>query len=160
MKKYAIEIKWGIVFMVVALLWMWLERLMGLHDEHIADHALYTNLFTIPAIAAYVIALLDKRRNYYSGVMTWKEGFRSGFVITVIVTILSPLAQVITIEVITPEYFANVIAYSVSQGKMTQEDAESYFNLKNYMIQAPVGSLIMGMATSAVIAIFTQKKGS
>jgi hypothetical protein len=45
------------------LLWMGVERLIGLHDEHIASHAIYTNFFAIFAIAIYVFALRDKKKS-------------------------------------------------------------------------------------------------
>ena len=75
MKKYTTEIKWGLIFTIVALLWMVFERLMGWHGGNIARHATLTNLFAIPAIIIYVLALLDKRNNDLGGIMTWGQGF-------------------------------------------------------------------------------------
>jgi hypothetical protein len=113
MKKIKIEIKWAIIFVVMTLIWMVLEKLVGLHDEHIDKHPIYTNFIAIPAIAIYVFALLDKRKNFYKGAMTYKQGFITGLIITAIVTVLSPLTQYITSTIITPEYFPNMINYSV-----------------------------------------------
>jgi hypothetical protein len=137
---------------------MMLEKALGLHDELIEKHAIYTNFFSIVAITVYVVALLDKRKNYYSEKITWQQGFISGVAITVVVAILSPLTQYITSTVITPEYFPNVIKASVDLGKMTQEEAEKYFTLQNYIIQSTLGALIMGVITSAIVALFTRKK--
>jgi hypothetical protein len=139
------------------LLWMVMERIVGLHDVHIDKHAIYTNFVAIPAIIVYVLALLDKRKNFYEGKMTYMQGFISGIIISIIVTIFSPLTQYITSTIITPEYFTNVINYSVSQGMMTQTEAEEYFNLKSYMIQVLIGTPIMGIVTAAIVAIFTRK---
>jgi predicted neutral ceramidase superfamily lipid hydrolase len=158
MKNFGIEIKWGFIFSISLLLWMMLEKALGLHDELIEKHAIYTNFFSIVAIAVYVVALLDKRKNYYSGKMTWLQGFISGVAIAVVVAILSPLTQYITSTVITPEYFPNVIKASVELGKMTLEEAEKYFTLQNYIIQSTLGALIMGVITSAIVALFTRKK--
>jgi len=88
----------------MTLIWMLLEKLAGLHDEHIDKHPIYTNFIAIPAIAIYVFSLLDKRKKFYKGAMTYKQGFISGLVITAIVTVLSPLSQYITPTIITPEY--------------------------------------------------------
>ena len=55
MQKYLTEIRWGLIFTAVMLLWIWIEQLTGLHDQHIAQHATYTNLFAIPAILVYVL---------------------------------------------------------------------------------------------------------
>lgn len=158
MKKIKIEIKWAVIFVLMMLGWMVLEKSLGYHDEKIADHPIFTNFVAIPSIAIYVFALLDKKKNFYYGLMSYKQGFLSGLIISVIVALLSPLSQYIVIEFITPEYFPNVINYAVSSGEMTQEAAESYFNLKSYMIQSVIGALGMGTVTSAIVAIFVKSK--
>jgi len=158
MKKISIEIKWSFIFITMMLLWMVIEKLTGLHDVHIDQHAIYTNFVAIPAIIVYVLALLDKRKNFYGGVMTYMQGFISGLVITLIVTLFSPLTQYITTEFITPDYFINNINYSVNEGDMTQVEAEEFFNLKSYLMQVIIATPIIGIATTAIVAIFTKKK--
>lgn len=158
MKNIKIEIKWAIIFALMTLLWMVLERSVGLHDTHIDKHAVYTNFIAIPAISVYVFALLDKRKNFYHGKMTYLQGFICGLIITLFVTVLSPLTQYITSTIITPDYFENAIAYGVSTGKTTPEAAEDYFNLENYIIQGLIGAPFMGLITTALVAIFTRKK--
>lgn len=158
MKKFGIEIKWGIIFTLVMLVWMTLEKLLGFHGKHIDKHFIVTNFFFIPAVLVFIFALLDKRKNFYEGKMTWLEGFLSGFAISIVVTIFSPLTQFLTSVVISPEYFPNIIAHTVETGKMTQEQAEAYFNLQSYLFQSALGSLLMGAVTSAVIALFVRKK--
>lgn len=157
MSKYTIEIKWACAFILMSLAWMASEKIMGLHSTHIDKHAVFTNFIAVPAIALYVLALYDKRKNYYGGYITYGQGFRSGLIITVIVTLLSPLVQYITSTYITPGYFPNVIRYVTETGKMTQQEAESYFNLKSYIIQGLIGTPVMGLATTAVVALFTRK---
>lgn len=157
MKKYSLEIKWGIIFTVAALLWMAIEKLAGWHDEGIANHAIYTNIFAIIAIALYVLALRSKRRQL-GNQMTWKEGFISGAIISVVVVVLSPLSQLITHYLISPSYFPNAIKYAVESGHSTQEEAEAFFNLNSYLMQASIGALIMGLITSAIVAFFVRNR--
>jgi hypothetical protein len=158
MGKYKIEIKWALIFFVIGLIWIFLERLVGLHDAHIDKHPIYTNFFAIVAIAVYVFALLDKRKNFYNGKMTWLQGFITGIIISVIVAVLTPLAQYLTHSVITPEYFPNAIQYAVDSGKLTQAEAEKYFNLNSYLLQSAIGAIVMGIITSAIVALFVKKK--
>jgi hypothetical protein len=158
MKTRRIEVKWAVIFCVMQLLWMLIEKLTGLYDEHIDKHHIYTNFIAIPSIAIYVSALLDKRKNFYDGIMSYKQGFVSGLVITLVVTVLSPLVQYVISSLIAPEYFPNIIKYSVEEGKMTQEAAESYFNLKSYIQQVLIGTPIMGIITTAIVALFTIRK--
>jgi len=158
MNKYKIEIKWAFIFTIMMLAWMFLEKSFGLHDVHIDKHAIYTNVVAILAIAVYVFALLDKRKNFYNGKMTYMQGFISGLIISLVVTIFSPLTQYITSEIISQDYFANIIKYTVEQREMNQAEAENFFNLKSYIGQVLIATPIMGIITSAIVAIFTRKK--
>ena len=93
-------IKWAVIFSIVMLLWITLEKLTGLHSEHIDKHPLYTNFFSIAAIAVYVLALLDKRKRDFDGVMNYKQGVIAGILITIFITILTPLTQFINSSII------------------------------------------------------------
>lgn len=86
------------------------------------------------------------------------QGFISGLVISIFVAILSPLAQFITVEWISPEYFPNAREYAVESGKMNPEQAAKYFNLTNYMMQSAFGGVLMGAVTSAIVALFVRKR--
>ena len=158
MNKITIEIKWGVIFTVISLLWMFFEKAMGWHDLYIDKHAIYTNFFGIIAVLVYFLALRDKKRSFYNGEMTWRQGFVAGLIVTIVVTVLAPLSQFITSTYITPDYFNNVIAYSVENNVMNQEQAEAYFNLKSYIIQATFGALVLGVVSSAAIAWFLKTK--
>lgn len=158
MKKFATEIKWGILFTLAALLWMVLEKALGWHDVHIAKHALYTNFFSVIAIAVFVFALLEKRNKDFAGKMSWAQGFVSGIIISAVVALLSPLSQYLTHEIISPDYFNNAIANAVENVGMTKENAEAWFNYKSYTLQAAFGALAMGVVTAAIVALFVKRK--
>lgn len=134
------------------------EKTMGWHDVHIDKHSTYSLFFAPIAIAIYVFALLDKKRNFFGGKMSFKQGFIAGLIITLLVVILSPLSQYITSTFITPDYFKNVIDYSVSSGQMEREAAEEYFNLQSYMLQSVIGAAVMGTVTSVIVAFFVRSK--
>ena len=55
-----------------------------------------------------------------------------------------------------------IISYSINYGVennlTTLEEAEAYFNFKNYVFQSSLGGLAMGIVTSAIVAIFFRKK--
>ena len=157
MKKFAIEIKWGIIFTLASLAWMYVEKSLGWHDELIDQHAVYTNFFAIIAILIYVLALLDKRKNFFGNKMTWTQGFVSGVILSAVIAILSPLAQYITSEIITPDYFNNAIEYGVEMG-MQREEAEAYFNLTSYILQGFFFAFGVGIVTSAIVALVLRKK--
>ncbi|MDQ7918709.1 DUF4199 domain-containing protein [Mesonia sp. MT50] len=159
MKNIKIEIKWAVIFSIMGLLWMVLEKLCGLHSTYIDYHLYLTNLFAIPAIIIMVMALKDKKKNFYNGQITYKQGLISGIILSIIIALISPLTQWITSYVITPEYFPNVIKRSVEIGYYkTTEEAQANFNYKNYAIQGAIGALIMGIVTTAIAMIFIRTK--
>lgn len=157
MRNIKIELKWAAIFVLMMLAWMLLERVGGFHDRRIEQHSIVTNLVAIPAIAVYVLALPDKRKNHYGGHMTYVQGLVTGLIITLFVTLVSPLTQYITSQIITPDYFKNMIKYTVNNDMMSIEEARANFNMKSYIIQGLIGTPIMGTVTSAVVAIFTKK---
>ncbi|WP_345373570.1 DUF4199 domain-containing protein [Algivirga pacifica] len=159
MKHIKIELKWAVIFTAVTLLWMVLEKLSGLHDQYIDYHLYLTNLFAIPAIIVMVMALKDKKNNFYGGQISYKEGLISGIILSIFIALLSPLAQWITSYLITPEYFTNVIKRSVELGYyQTIAEAEANFNYENYAIQGVIGALVMGIITMAIAMIFIRTK--
>lgn len=81
----------------------------------------------------------------------------AGVIITIVVTIFTPLTQLISHYVISPEYFPNVIEMAVETGVQSLEEAEAYFNLNNYILISTIFAFVVGILTSAIVAIFTRK---
>ena len=132
MGSIKIEFKWAIIFSIMGLIWMVLEKFSGLHSTYIDYHLYLTNLFAIPAIWVMVLALKAKKKKFYGGQMSYKQGLISGIILSLIIALLSPLTQWITSYIITPEYFPNVIKRSVELGYYkTTEEAQANFNYTN-----------------------------
>jgi hypothetical protein len=159
MKNITIEIKWAIFFAMMTLAWMFLEKITGLHSTYIDYHLYLTNLFAIPAIWMMVLALKDKKKNFYHGQISYNQGLLSGIVLSVFIALISPLTQWVISNVITPEYFPNVIKRSVEIGYFaTTEEAEAQFNYPNYAKQSVIGALIMGILTTVIAMFFIRTK--
>lgn len=153
------EIKWAILFSVMTLIWMLLEKLSGLHSQYIDYHLYLTNLYAIPAIWLMVLALKEKKRIAYNGQINYLQGLKSGIVLSIFIALLSPLTQWITSYVITPEYFPNVIKRSVEIGYFkTTAEAEANFNYANYAKQGAIAAFVMGLITTAIAMVFIRTK--
>ncbi len=146
---YYHEIKFALMFSALNILWMIGEKLAGLHDVNIADHAYYTNFFAIPSILMYAIAMYQKQTEL-GGTMNFKQGFMSGLGITMIVTALTPAIQFIIHTIITPDYFSNVRAFAINEG-MKPEVVYSHFTLNSYILL----SVFSGFAYGIFTTIFT-----
>lgn len=159
MKPIKIEVKWAILFSIMTLLWMVMEKVAGLHGKYIDCHMYLTNLFAIPAIWIMVLALKEKKKLDYGGNITYIQGLLSGLYLSLIIAALTPLTQWITTYVITPEYFPNVIKRSVEIGYYkTTEEAVANFNYKNYAIQGAIAAFVMGLITTSIAMIFIRTK--
>ncbi len=157
MKNLRIEFKWAIIFTIATLAWMLLEKTLGWHDEQIANHDWLTFLFLPFIVLMYVLALREKRRRYYNKKITWKQAFLAGLMVSIFAAALSPLAQYITHNYITPEFFVKVKDYSVTNKLMTVNAVNDYYNITNYIMQAALSSLIGGTIISAVLAFFMKR---
>ena len=159
MDKYKIELKWAFFYIAASLLWMFIEKLSGLHSVHIDKQQYLTLVFLIPAIWIYWLAMKDKKKNYYQNIISYKQAVMSGILMSLIVMIFAPLTQWVISTVITPEYFPNVIEYALATKYFaTREEAEAYFSLNNYIIQSTIGAIIMGVVISAVMAFFIKSR--
>lgn len=150
------EVIWTFYFTIVGLIWMIFEKQMGWHDVNIKEHSSFTSLFGLVATLMVVLFMKAKRKqlqensNYkallYSGI-AWSSG----------IAILTPLSLYITFEFITPDFFTNMINYSVESKSATLEEAQDYFNFGNYVMQSTIFALIMGIITSSIVAFFFRK---
>ncbi|MDI1256111.1 MAG: DUF4199 domain-containing protein [Flavobacterium sp.] len=157
MKKFSIEIKWAILFTIVSLLWFVGEKITGLHDIHINNQPFYALLFALPALIIYILALLDKKKKIFNGQMTWTQGFISGTFLALFITMLNPLMQYLCYEIISPNFFRLSISYKIAH-KVSVENAETYYNMKNTIFRGIMDCMSYGIITSAIIALFVKTK--
>ncbi len=158
MKNRKIEFKWALISAAMYLLWMLLEKLAGLHDKYLEQQQFITALILIPSFVIYILALSDKKRNAYSGSITYKQRFLSGCFLSLFIVVLSPVNQLITHYLITPDYFENLIRYTIQKGAMTKTQALQQFNIGNYIITSIVAGLITGVVFSAIVSFFIKSK--
>lgn len=158
MKKFTIEIKWTVVFTLSVIVWAILEKSLGYYDQKIASHGSFSFLFALVAFTLYFLAIYDKKKHFFMGNMEWRQGFISGSVLTVFITLLTPLSQYIIHATIAPEFFGNYITYTVEKEIMTEEMAQSYYNLTSYITQTVFFALSVGIVTAAIVSFFLKNK--
>jgi Protein of unknown function (DUF4199) len=153
------EIKWGLIFTLVQLLWLSLEYAVGLHDKYISLHRFFAFLFIILALAMMILAIAEKRRRL-GGRINFKQAFLCGLGVSVVVSLLAPLTQFIFHRFINPGFFENMINNAISTGRSTLEQADAFFNLKIYMLQASMLAIVTGVINSLILAaVMRDRKG-
>src|SRR5699024_1752185 len=162
MKDYRIELRWGILFSLISMVWMFVEKnFLNWHDEHInsqfGNHLL---LLVVSFAIVYYLALKEKKEHYYKGKMSWKRAFLSGAIIAVVIAILSPLTEYFNYHYISPDYFDKMIAYQTQKENhpMSLESAQKLFNMKSFIMQGVFTSFSYGMIMGAIIGLFVRTK--
>nr|WP_294777794.1 DUF4199 domain-containing protein [uncultured Flavobacterium sp.] len=162
MKNYTIEVKWTFRFILLVLAWAIGEKFIGLHDEHIDQYIIYTNLFAIPGFLFFYLALREKKKYFFNNQITWTQGFISGVILSFFIALLIPFAQLVIYKSITPHFFETAIEYKTSSPllkyHMTAEAAENYFNLRSFIIESVYTVLSMGTTAGAIIALIIRNK--
>ncbi len=158
MKAIQIELKWAVLFTAMSIGWIFLEKAVGLHDEYLEHHPIYTNLFAIPAIIFYVLALKEKKKKFYKSHFKYKNVLISGIILSLIITLLAPLGTYVSVEYVSPDFFENAIKKSVEIEYFTEQEAIEYFNTSNYMLQSLMFTPLFGLLTTLVVGIFIRTK--
>ena len=158
MKNFSIEIKWALRFTLLTLAWAIGEKFIGLHDEHINNYGMCSFLFVFPAVLFFFQAINEKKKYVYNNSMTFRQGFIGGVILSFIISLLNPLAQLVIYKSITPHFFDTIIAYKVKSGYLTLEHANAHFNLKTYMIESTFIGLSKGIITGAIVSLFIRNK--
>jgi hypothetical protein len=157
MEKFKIEFKWASMFTAINLLWIYLEKYLGLHGEHIDYHSIVSLVMLLPFGFCIFMSLRQKREEYYKGVMTWQKAFGSGALLSLLVAGLSPGPIYVMSQYVSPDFFDNAIAKSVDMGA-TSEMANQFFNLNTYISQAIMFYLAFGIMMSAIVGLIIKNK--
>ncbi len=158
MEKFKIELKWAVIFSICLLLWMYFEKTMGWHDEKVRFQPIYTMLFGFIAIIIYVLALLNKKKEYYNNQIDWKQGFLSGAILSFFIAFFTPIVLYVTFEYISPNFFTKITNSIIQNSEKTLEDVEKIFSLSRFIYTNTFSTLSNGIVMSAIIAFFIKSK--
>lgn len=157
MSKFKIEFKWAIYYTFLGIMWFQLEKYLGYHDEKIAFHPVFTNFIYIFIFLIYLLFLVDKKKNFFNGVMSWQQGLISGVILALFAMVLTPFALYFSLKYVNPNFFESMINYSVSKG-MKLENATSLFDTTTYMLFASFGTFSFGILFAALAAALIKTK--
>lgn len=158
MKKFSIEFKWAALATLAALIWMFLEKYLGYHDEKIRFQIGFSLLFNIPLIGIYYLALKEKKKEFYNNIITWRQVFFTGIVLCIMISLFYPIIQYITFMQVSPNFINHLVNEVVAKGGMTLEDAQTNISFDVYLRQGVSSNLSTGVVVSAILAYFLQTK--
>jgi hypothetical protein len=157
MSKFKIEFKWAIYYTFLGIMWFQLEKYLGFHDKNIANQPVFTNLIYIFIFGIYILFLIDKKKNYFNGIMTWQQGLISGLVLSVLAMILAPFSIYFKLKYVNPNFFEQMIHASTARG-IKLENAVTVFNMKAYITLGVVDCLSFGIIFAALASALVKTK--
>jgi len=157
MEKFKIEIKWASIFTAINLVWIYIEKYLGLHDEYIDYHSIVSLVMILPLVFVIFMSLNQKKKEYYNGKITWQKAFISGALLSLLIAGLSPGPIYVMAEYVSPDFFENAISKMSELGSNTKI-TEGFFNLNTYISQAIMFYLAFGIMISAILGLIIKKK--
>lgn len=157
MEKFKIEFKWASIFTGIHLIWIYIEKYLGLHDEYIDYHSIVGLVILLPLCLVIFLNLKEKREEYYKGKMSWQKAFFSGVLVSLLIAGLSPGPIFVMTEYVSPDFFEIAMTKSSEKG-VSSELTKQFFNLNSYIRQAIMFYLAFGVMISAIVGLIVKSK--
>jgi|GEM_PF-2081955 len=159
------ELRSGIAIGISGFLWILLEFFLGFHTVRI-DYQPFFNLisFTIPIVGIYW-AMKAKRDRYFEGKITFMNALKTGLLITVVMSCISPILNFLYYTVVNPHYQSIMLSHErdmINGLNLSPEDKNSMLTssiqnfslmsllLKSFLISAITGTLL-SLITAALM---------
>ncbi len=153
MNKYAIEIKWATILSLAYLIWMIIEKQFGFHSEKALQEPLFNLLFIPFLVVLFYFAIRNKKKTIFNNEMEWKQGFASGIVLTLLLTVTTTVVVMLTFNIISPDFFKTAIEQSDNK-----DLAQLNYNLPIFIKNNIFDKLSFGVVLAAIMSYFIKTK--
>ena len=160
MKDFKVELKWALIYSVTTLIWLIIERYLGLHDEHLDRQLRFMVILGVLYLCIYYFGLRDKKVNFYHGQINFKEDLKFALIMSLIVAVLSLFVQFIFVRTISPDYLSNMANYMVKHGRFTKEGADEFYSVSNQLKNSAYTNLVIGVFFGAICAALHKNKAN
>lgn len=157
MDKYKIEFKWASVFTGINLVWIYIEKYLGLHDKYIDYHSIVGLVMVLPLVAVIYVSLKQKKQDYYKGEITWQKAFFSGALLSLLIAGLSPGPVYVMSELVSTNFFELLKSRAINKG-LAENFATQLYSLDAYIKNAIMFYLAFGIMISAVVGLLVKKR--
>lgn len=156
---WKIEFKWTLIFSLVSIMWMVMERILGLHNGFLEYHFYFSLLSIIPLYVVFTLAIKDKGVNRYEGENQLMNSIYTLLKLILLVTISSPFVQYLALSYVSPNYFKNLAQLAIEQSKLTDlEEAKSVMGFEAYAFMISLKYFSLSVAASIIVLLVNLKK--
>ena len=155
-RKFGVEIKWGSILAVIVLIWYYVEKALGYHDDRALYQPVFNFLVMLPMFVIYVMALRERREDTPGGQFPWLKAFVSSFIVTIVLALWQFAVQYILHNVISPNLLSNLKAAR----QTATHDAvvsDTLYTLEVAVREGIFGYISMGVLVGAIAALVVRR---
>ena len=146
-----IEFRYAVLTSLVMLLWLIIEYAVGLQDTYISCYPYVSLLAFLIPVFTYRLGLIEKIDQKF-GKLNFPQAFLSCFLMNVFVCLLYIPVHLVFLNVINPDFFSNMLQYTVKNGHQTLEGAAYYFNISTFITETVLTNFVTGTIISLILA--------
>jgi len=115
-----------------------------------------------------LFCIQDRKKNEFNGSATYGQGFASGMLVSLVAGVVAAIFMYVYASFINPElidFIRSKAEQGMRENKMTQDQIDQamkitkiWISVGGQVLQAFVGTILIGLILSLIIAIFTRTK--
>lgn len=145
-----LEIKYAAIASGFIFLWLLLEYILGAHGQNLRYYP-YFVAGSLAVPAAGILMPIWRRKMYSMEGLRFEQAFKSGLLVTAVLTVTLPLIYFVFFKFIAPDLFENIRQFAHTHAhrfglrpNVAMSRAEQLFNLRNYILAGFFGTMIYG----------------
>ncbi|UYW02430.1 DUF4199 domain-containing protein [Flavobacterium agricola] len=154
MNKFSILIKWAIRFTFVAILWTYLEKLLGYHDDKISSLFSFGLIFGIVYFITYYLTLAEIYSKVYNNKITYKSAFINLAALSILIAFLSPFPHMVMENYISPDFYNNAMAMYEGKSEDAIANAQQFYSITSRVVNGIQNALSIGILFAAIMPLF------
>ncbi len=149
--KRVVELRYAVLTSLATLLWLIVEFVIGFQDKYIGVYPYVTICSLAVPLLCYRQAFQEKRENLGTK-FTLRKALLAGFLLAVFTSIFSIPVEIFFLQLINPDFMADMIRYAAIHSKQTEEAVAVYINLQSMVMETVIFTFITGIIIASILA--------
>ena len=150
--KMLVELRYAVLTSVAGLLWLFVEFELGFQDKYIAIYPLVTLCSLVVPVLCFRQAFREKS-DIAGSRFTTGRAVLSGFLLSVFTSILSIPIQIFFLQLINPDFMADMIQYGATKSGLPQEAVAVYINLQSLVAENAIFTFVTSLMIGLILAL-------
>lgn len=157
-RSFCLEFKWAAVCVVGMLLWVLVERLVGLHHERLQGLPEVRQAMMGLFVFCHIACLYEKRKRHYRGAMRYWDGMVCCLALTILVLVALGPATYLMYSAISPDLLFNLTQYEIANGEFTYQEVLQRNALASHVIDQFTRYIFYGLGLSLTLPLLASRR--